>query len=100
MAGSLRRRPEVVWSRCPVCDWIGRRRNGADPELRTPHRYRGRDAIRWWCGGGDHGYEEAAEPSHGHGRPGRLVTDLCLDCGRAGTWFRADADGSPTKAVP
>ncbi|MFI6848796.1 hypothetical protein OG535_22720 [Kitasatospora sp. NBC_00085] len=90
LCGPLRRRPDVIWLRCLACDWIGRRRNSADPELRTLHSYEGRDALCSWCGDDNYVYEEADAPAERFGRPGRWVTDFCLDCGRAGSWFREE----------
>ncbi|MEV0530341.1 hypothetical protein [Kitasatospora sp. NPDC050463] len=60
--------------------------------MRTLHRPQGRDALCSWCGDDNHVYEDAAESTHGNGKPGRLVTDFRLDCGRAGTWFREDGE--------
>ncbi|MGW6708642.1 hypothetical protein ACWGDE_27650 [Streptomyces sp. NPDC054956] len=72
--GTLRRRPHVLWWRCPACAWLGQQWRGAESPLEGARRYEGREADCPWCGEEDFVAADAGEWIH----------DICVACGRFG----------------
>ncbi|GAA2864014.1 hypothetical protein GCM10010517_23170 [Streptosporangium fragile] len=89
-AGPSRRRPEALWWRCDGCEWLGCQWRGASSPLEELIRYEGEEAICMWCG--DEYFATFVEYRRtpvtlDDGRTGHHVVDVCLGCGRVGSWF-------------